>query len=610
MSTGKSFLAYVRRSTDKQEQPLAGQREACLRFAVKNGAGIRTDDFFVDDAISGSDMTRSGLRALLEACRTRTDVCGVVVWDRSRLARAEDPRAALMLEYEIESTGKRLFFVNTAAQTGGGIASHIIALVESESAGKYLVDLSRNVMRGLEQTVKAGFLDGRVPPYGYDTLYVDQSGKPLFIARYNHDRSKEIFDAVVRDGAVVTGRHVRSLAPSERPPRSRTDKPLLVLGELKRQQIVVQMYDWAVTEGIGFKKIAQRLNEMQVKAAMGGRWSIGSVREILINPAYRGALRWNYRRRGKFQRMSKDGVVPVTDRGTWKLQRNAPEDIYIKENAVPALVSAETWYAAQKNRLEHQKREYRGKAAKASYLVSGFAFCRHGHRLQGVSAESKGHRYFRYRCSERHLGGPDACSAPNVLRELVDDYVLAWVRDNCITAILKSREFWTEFDAILSAAAGPQDTGEKQDRVRKIDATINKIVDTVDEANLVLLNGKLTKLREERAEIQASMKASAGTAISAENYRARAKEFMTQFDAVVEQGTPEEKKELIRNFVERVEIDPENNIGRLIYRAPIFVLIRKLCIKVERVKGFEPSTSTLARSRSTTELHPRDAYPV
>ncbi len=27
--------------------------------------------------------------------------------------------------------------------------------------------------------------------------------------------------------------------------------------------------------------------------------------------------------------------------------------------------------------------------------------------------------------------------------------------------------------------------------------------------------------------------------------------------------------------------------------------------KLERVKGFEPSTSTLARSHSTTELHPR-----
>ena len=606
MKTVAGFLGYLRRSTDKQEQSLDGQREACFRFAAKNGGVIRPEDFYIDDAISGSDMSRPGLRSLVEACRTRTDVSGVVVWDRSRLARADDPRAALMLEYEIESTGKRLFFVNTAAQTGGGIASHIVALVESESAGKYLVDLSRNVMRGLEQTVKAGFLDGRVPPFGYDTLYVDQNSKPLFIARYNHDRSKEIFEAVINQGIAAPGRHVRSLAPSERPPRSRTDKPTLVLGDKKRQNVVIQMYEWAVNERIGFKKIAQRLNEMQVKAPMGGRWSVGSVREILINPVYRGALRWNYRRRGKFQRLSKDGVVPVTDRGSFKLLRNAAEDIYIKESAVPALVSTEMWFAAQKNRCERQKREYRGKAANATYLVSGVAFCCHGHRMQGFTAESKGNRYFRYRCSERQLGGPKACSTPNVLRDEVDNYVLGWVQKNCVAPLLKSKEVWAEFDAIISAAGGGKDTNGIRERIRKIDATISKIVDTIDEANLALLNGKLTKLREERAGLQATLSASDIVSVSADDYRQRAKDFASRLQDVVEQGTPQERKELIRNFVERVEIDSENNRGRLICRAPIFVLREKLSIQNKRVKGFEPSTSTLARSRSTTELHPRE----
>ena len=589
MKSNASFLGYLRRSTDKQEQSLAGQREACSRFAAKQGGVIGSEDYYVDDAISGSDMSRPGLRALLDACRKRPDVKGVVVWDRSRLARADDPRAALMLEYEIESTGKKLFFVNTAAQTGGGIASHIVALVESESAGKYLVDLSRNVMRGLEQTVKAGYLDGRVPPFGYDTLYVDQAGKPLFIARYNHDRSKEIFEAVSQEGGVIPGRHVRSLGPSERPPRSRTDKPVLVLGEKKRQEIVTKMYDWAVNESIGFKRIAQRLNEMHVKAPMGGRWSIGSVREILINPVYRGALRWNYRRRGKFQRLSKDGVVPVTDRGSFKLLRNSAEDIYIRENALPALVPAETWFAAQKIRAARQNREYRGKAANAVYLVSGLAYCCQGHRMQGFTAEAKGNRYFRYRCSERQLGGPKACSTPNVLRDEIDSYVLNWVQNNCVAPLLKSKEVWAEFESIIAAEAGAKDTNGARERIRKIDATISKIVDTIDEANLALLNGKLTKLREEKAALQAELAASVGTVVSVADYRQRAKEYASRVSEIVEHGTPQERKELIRNFVERVEIDSENNRGRLVCRAPIFVLREKLSIQDKRVMGIEPT---------------------
>lgn len=598
------FFGYLRRSTDQQEQSLAGQRQACSKFAAGKGATIGAEDFFVDDAVSGSDMSRPGLRALLEACRKRKDVHGVVVWDRSRLARADDPRAALLLEYEIESTGKRLFFVNTAAQTGGGIASHIVALVESESAGKYLVDLSRNVLRGLAQTVNAGFLDGRIPPFGYDTLYVDQSGKPLFIARYNHNRSKEIYEAVAKDGVVTPGRHLRSLAPSERPPRSRTDKPVLVLGDLERQRTVKRMYEWAVTERIGFKRIAQRLNEENIKAPMGGRWSIASVHDTLTNPVYRGALRWNYRRRGKFQRLSSEGVVPVTDRGSFKLVRNDPKDVFLKENALPAIVTAEMWFEAQKVRIERQNHDYRGKAANAAYLVSGLAYCCRGHRLQGYTTESKGFRYYRYRCSERNNGGPKACSAPNVLRDEIDNYVLGWLRANCVEQLLKSPEVWTEFEALISGNDS-QDERPAHERIRKIDATIKKIVDSIDEANLALLNDKLTALREERARLEAALTTATKVTTSIKDYRRRAKEYIERVDAVFEQGTAPEKKDLIRDFIERIEVDPENKKGRLFYRTPLFVLGSKLSIKLERVKGFEPSTSTLARSRSTTELHPR-----
>jgi len=584
-----NFLAYIRRSTDKQEQSLAGQRESCSKFAGKLGGSIKPKDFFEDDAVSGSDMTRPGLSSLLKACKDRKDIQGVIVWDRSRLARAGDPRAAMLLEYEIESTGKKLHFVNTAAPSGGGIASHIVALVESESAGKYLVDLSRNVMRGLVQTVNAGFLDGRIPAYGYDTLYVDPSGKPLFVVRYNHDRSKEVYDAVTESGTVSIGRHVRSLQPSERPPRSRTDKPVLVLGDTARQSIVKQMYEWAVSERIGFKRIAQRLNTNGVKAPMGGRWSIASVHETLTNPVYRGALRWNYRRRGKFQRLSKDGVVPVTDRGTFKLLRNAPEDMIIRENAVPAIVTPELWFAAQQIRAERESYSFRGKAAKATYLVSGLAYCCNGHRLQGVSAESKGNRYFNYRCCERHLGGPSACSAQNVRRELVDSYVMNWVQDNCIAPLLNSKEVWDELERLLSQTGECDKQSNTQDRLRKIDATISRIVDNVDDENLALLNEKMTKLREEKSQLRALLESSKSATIEVEEYRNRAKDYIKRTADVLAVGTPEERKELIRDFVERVEIDTEKNEGRLFYRAPFSVFERKLCIEKKRVKGIEPS---------------------
>ncbi len=132
------FFGYVRRSTDRQEQSLEGQRAACEALATKLGGRIEEGDFFEDDAVTGSDLQRPGLLALLRACERRKDVSGVVVWDRSRLARATDPRAALALELEIENTGKRIHYVNSSCQNDGSIGSHIVALVESENAGRYL----------------------------------------------------------------------------------------------------------------------------------------------------------------------------------------------------------------------------------------------------------------------------------------------------------------------------------------------------------------------------------------------------------------------------------------------------------------------------------------
>ena len=512
----------------------------------------------------------------------------------------------LALELEIERTGKRLTYVNTASPNDGSIASHIIALVESESAGKYLVDHSRNVLRGMLQTIDAGNLDGRVPPYGYDTLYIDAAGKPLFIARYNQDRSKQLFEPRKQGKAYVPGRCLRALQSAERPPRSRSDKATLILGDPTKREIIRRMFAWASRERFGYKRIAQRLNRQGILAPTGGRWSTGSIRDILINPVYRGAYRWNYRSKAKFFRSTKNGLARVKDRNGLKQVRSPEEDVIIKEEIFPAIVTKDLWYAAQKTRKMRQHRIYRGRAVHAVYLASSLAYCPCGHRLQGYTTKSKGFVYHRYRCSERHLGGPSSCEMPNVTRETIDTHLVAWLRDHCIAPLLNNPDVWTVFEEKLKSAFRHQSNPRQaEERIRQIEQLLKKTVEMIDENNLPLLNEKLSKLREEKAELQATLDVNTRKVVTLEDCRLRAREYLNVAQHLLTQGTPQEIKDLVRCFVHRIEIDPKHNRGRIFYFSSPDVLKNKLSIQMERVKGVEPSTSTLARSRSTTELHPR-----
>jgi DNA invertase Pin-like site-specific DNA recombinase len=75
-------IGYVRRSTEKQDLSLEQQREKLHAFAVSRG--LELVEVFEDDAISGSEMNRPGLRAMVARAGEAKDVSAVIAWDRNR----------------------------------------------------------------------------------------------------------------------------------------------------------------------------------------------------------------------------------------------------------------------------------------------------------------------------------------------------------------------------------------------------------------------------------------------------------------------------------------------------------------------------------------------
>lgn len=191
---------------------------------------------------------------------------------------------------------------------------------------------------------------GGAPPYGYDLRYESQTGHALFTLRYLNDGSKQMLDDA--------GTLVRELGRDETVAVSRRDRCKLVPGDPRRVQTVEAIFRMYVEERKGFKAVTDHLNASEAPTARGpgwsdrcsGRWAMGTVRAILMNPAYKGDMVWNRRTDGRFFRIA-DGVA-VERKGVQgrRLEPNAESDWIVTENAHAALVPRRVWERARKRR--------------------------------------------------------------------------------------------------------------------------------------------------------------------------------------------------------------------------------------------------------------------
>jgi DNA invertase Pin-like site-specific DNA recombinase len=117
------------------------QRAKLEEFA--SAKGWKLIQVFSDDALSGSDMKRPGLDAMMQFARHSRDIHAVIAWERNRLARPKDPMDGMILERDLLAAGKKVVYVATGQEAGTSFASGLISYVEHHQSGDYLRKLSR-----------------------------------------------------------------------------------------------------------------------------------------------------------------------------------------------------------------------------------------------------------------------------------------------------------------------------------------------------------------------------------------------------------------------------------------------------------------------------------
>ena len=288
--------------------------------------------------------------------------------------------------------------------------------------------------------------------------------------------------------------------------------------------------------GHGLKEICRELNDRGI-TNRGNRWSKSSLHYLLANEAYTGTAVWG--------RTSKGAKA---------------QDPVRVERAWPALVSRELFDAVQQAMRARAPKVQRPARVGSTFLLSGLLKCGVcGRPYTGQGAKSG--RFAYYVCGTLHREGAGTCRNGRYLNApRVEAFVVEKIRERILTeaTIIELVTLVAEeIDAMAGELAG---------RLAAVDAELAdvrqrlaRLYEALETSALTLeaLSPRILALRHREDQLAAAREE---TARQLEQRRVdlptteEIRGYVADFRTFLHEGTIPERKALIRNFVESIEV--------------------------------------------------------
>jgi DNA invertase Pin-like site-specific DNA recombinase len=600
-------VAYVRRSTDRQEQSLGDQRRVIESHATKHGFEIVK--WYEDDAISGASVDgRAAFKQMLtDAQSSGRDWRYVLVYDVSRFSRGDLDEAGY-LRHQFRQVGVEVVYVNE--NLTGGDADDLVVGVKQWMAQKYVKDLSKITIRGQVSHSESGGWCGGTPPYGYDLMYYTSAGVPFQQVRWLESGDKEVYDPA--------GKLIRVLPRGERLSSSKQEHARLVPSLPARVAIIQRIFHEYVELGRGVRSIAEGLNRDGIPSPRDGNWSTnthaswsqGTIRSIVRNPVYRGDLFWNRRTFGKFNRVG--GGVAVerpridadrpreNDAADWIVVRGTHDPL-----VPPSLVDrAQELLTARKNRAGGPSFRV-GSGLRSPFLLSGLMTCgRCGQRYQGRTVNSTKKRKdgskiksFYYACGGWVMKGPTCCQKFLLRQQPLEDILLETIRGR-LDALLAGegeallRQFINE--EIAAQGADPRREMQLvQQRLAEIDQKANVLLENMSADTKAFIESKLRDLGTEKRRLQSRLETldtAPYNAIDANAVLQDGLASLANLPRLMESASLEERKEFVHAFIGGVTVRPDEARLDIQVKAIPVLGTANSSVGVVAGAGFEPAT--------------------
>ena len=300
--------------------------------------------------------------------------------------------------------------------------------------------------------------------------------------------------------------------------------------------------------GNGLMEICKALNDRGV-TNRGNRWYKGGLHYLLTNEAYTGAAVWGRTSKGEKPQ------VPVRVEGAW-----------------PALVSREQFDAVQQAMRDRAPKVQRPARVGSRFLLSGLLKCGVCGRPYSAQGAKSG-QFAYYICGTLFREGAGTCSARYLNAPRVEDFVVEKIRERILT-----EETIVELVTLVAEEIDAM-AGELAGRLEVVDAELSDVRKRLErlyealetsELTLEVLSPRIFSLRHREEQLEAARE-DAATQIEQRRVELptseEIKRYVADFREFLQEGTFPERKALIRNFVEDIEVNGDEAV--LTYTIPM-----------------------------------------
>jgi len=299
--------------------------------------------------------------------------------------------------------------------------------------------------------------------------------------------------------------------------------------------LITRIFRMALS-GHGACTIAETFNTEGLRTARGKPWSKQTVLYILRNEVYTGVYIWGTRPSKKFS-------------------ASTPEPMRF-EDAHPALVSASDYARVQAVIEMRSPKKTHPMTTAGSYLLSGLLICGEcGARYIGHGARKNTYQY--YTCQTKMKQGAKSCTANNFERGKVEGVVVEVLQKRALQPTVFG-ELLREVQAALRATRS-ETTGKRQvllGQLVEVNRRLDNLYGAIESGAIpaTRLSARMEQVCREKDTLEATLAdlPEPGVEPLLEISEHEIEAWVSDLRALVERGTVDERRGLLRAWIKRV----------------------------------------------------------
>jgi site-specific DNA recombinase len=508
---------YARVSSEQQvsAHTIESQLSTLAEKVKADGGLLQPDLQFIDEGYSGATLMRPALERLRDLAAAGS-IDRLYIHSPDRLAR-KYAYQVLLLD-ELQKAGVEIVFLNRAL--GDSPEDDLLLQVQgmvAEYERAKILERSRRGKRHAAHTGSINPLSGA--PYGYH--YIDtQQGNGQ--ARYE-------------------------VHPEQ-------------------AQVVRQIFDWIGRERTSIGEACRRLQQAAIPSPKGKPvWDRSTVWGLLKNPAYKGTAAFGKTAIGqKRPRLRPGRRQSPQPRQDYSIYDKDPQQWILIP--VPALID-EALFEAVQHQLQENRQRARQSQRGAKYLLQGLLVCQqcgyayYGKPVSHKSAKGKVRDYAYYRCigtDAYRFGGERICTNLQVRTDLLE--IAVWQQ---VQALLENpQRLEQEYDRRGKDPKQGQKLTSLETQLTKLRRGMGRLIDSYAEGFIdkTEFEPRVTQMRTRIAALETQIAQATTEMTRQQELRliiGRLEDFATQVKAGLEQMDWQNRREIIRTLVKRVEIDQD-----------------------------------------------------